>query len=62
MVRTLCLAIAVLFGSQVGTVASWISWVIDPSIGKAILSGGVAFSGGFALVLTAIRFITGRDA
>ncbi|MEU8262021.1 hypothetical protein AB0C02_15525 [Micromonospora sp. NPDC048999] len=61
LVRLLCLAIAVLSGGLTATVTSWISWAIEPSIGQALLSGGVAFSGCFALVLTAIRYVSGRD-
>ncbi|MGN9811393.1 hypothetical protein ACTMSW_18790 [Micromonospora sp. BQ11] len=62
LVRLLCLTIAILSGGLTATVISWISWVIEPSISQALLSGGVAFSGCCALVLTAIRYVSGRDA
>ncbi|MCG5437485.1 MULTISPECIES: hypothetical protein [Micromonospora] len=62
LIRLLCLVIAVLSGGLTATITSWISWAIEPSIGQALLSGGVAFGGCCALVLTAIRFLSGRDA
>lgn len=62
IIRLLCLAVAVLAASLTGTVTSWISWAIEPNIGQALLAGGASFAGCALLVLTAIRFLTGRDA
>ncbi|MBY8870721.1 hypothetical protein K7640_02550 [Micromonospora sp. PLK6-60] len=60
-VRLLWLVVVVLAASLAGTIASWISWATEPSIGKALASGAGTFAGMVSLVLAAANFLTRRD-
>ncbi|WFF09096.1 hypothetical protein O7622_11300 [Micromonospora sp. WMMD1076] len=60
--RVLLLLVAVLAASLVGLVTGWISWALDPSVGKALLAGGGAFGATLIVLLTAINFVLKREA
>ncbi|MFF5214799.1 hypothetical protein [Micromonospora sp. NPDC000442] len=62
LIRLLCLLVAVLFGGWVGTATGWISSTIEPGFGRTLVAGGTGFAGAFLLILTAIRFLSGRDS
>ncbi|MFG1803340.1 hypothetical protein ACGFI4_24675 [Micromonospora carbonacea] len=59
--RVLLLLVAVLAASLTGLVAGWVSWALDPGVGKTLLAGGSAFGASLVVMLTAINFVLKRD-
>lgn len=60
--RVLLLLVAVMAASLFGLVTGWISWALDPSVGKALLAGGGAFGATLVVLLSAINFVLRREA
>ncbi|SCL35495.1 hypothetical protein GA0074692_4107 [Micromonospora pallida] len=60
--RLLLLVIAILAASLVGTIAGWVTSVIEQSFGKALLVGGGAFGATLALFIATFNFVTRGDA
>ncbi|RAN94806.1 hypothetical protein LAH08_05693 [Micromonospora noduli] len=61
-VRLLCLTIVALGSSQVATIASWITWSMDSSVGKALIAGAAAFAGSAPLIFGALNYLMRHDA
>ncbi|MET8268500.1 hypothetical protein ACFYP0_27865 [Micromonospora arida] len=61
-IRLLCLTVVILGSSLVAVIAGLVSWSIEPGVGRAIVTGAVAFAGSAPLIFGAITYLTKREA